>query len=552
MQGFTEDTPRASDSVHGKSKLSVAPVDPYNPIAVGDNDPRLLPSVIGNVSFFTGQAFAVWTGSGLIFDVVWPIYYLNGVQYPAGTDQITLDPADPTNPRFDAIIVDATGANKITGTPAADPLLPTADPLTELVITYISVLANATTPSGITEEMVYNENTEWTTSTNNGTVNFGATTNPFSGIVHIDSGAFNNTHYLSFADSVQNSIVSFGLLRFFIRLKSTFTSTTWLKLRLYDGATVVSNQVDILDGSYGFDRAATGGYQIITIPISAFSPLSGSLFDTLRITFNGANTNGFEIDYMSFQGGVSVPSSFPNFYGTFIDNAGNTASPATPGDTFTFKGMTKTGPKEFTVDAGGGHEIWDQDDTPLAQEEVLQFKRLNVTAETGKTVVTRPADTFIGLTPPSTPVEGDIWTNSETWKTYKWYDSYWVEDLNLSGVNGISRYLGASFDGMGATVLVNTRRYFRMLKSGTIKGWSIVAEGTSPTCTIDIWKIAVGTSLPTVANTIMGTKPALSTGNAIYSTTMTGWTLTFQANDIFCINIDACTGATKIDFQCDI
>lgn len=41
MQGFTEDTPRASDLVQGKSKLSVAPVDFYNPIAVGDNDPRL-------------------------------------------------------------------------------------------------------------------------------------------------------------------------------------------------------------------------------------------------------------------------------------------------------------------------------------------------------------------------------------------------------------------------------------------------------------------------------------------------------------------------------
>jgi len=105
---------------------------------------------------------------------------------------------------------------------------------------------------------------------------------------------------------------------------------------------------------------------------------------------------------------------------------------------------------------------------------------------------------------------------------------------------------GASFDGMGSVVLVNTRTYFRMQKAGTITEWSIIAEGTSPTATFDVWKIASGTALPTVANTIFGTKPALATGNAITSTTMTGWTTTFAANDMFCINVDACSAATKL------
>lgn len=105
---------------------------------------------------------------------------------------------------------------------------------------------------------------------------------------------------------------------------------------------------------------------------------------------------------------------------------------------------------------------------------------------------------------------------------------------------------GASFDGMGSFVLINTRAFFRMQKAGTITEWSIVAEGTSPTATFDVWKIASGTALPTVANTIFGTKPALSTGNAITSTTMTGWTTSFNANDIFCINVDACANATEL------
>jgi hypothetical protein len=103
-----------------------------------------------------------------------------------------------------------------------------------------------------------------------------------------------------------------------------------------------------------------------------------------------------------------------------------------------------------------------------------------------------------------------------------------------------------SFDGMGSVVLISTRTFFRIPKGGVITGWSIVAEGTSPTATFDVWRIASGTALPTVANTIMGTKPSLVTGNAVTSTTMTGWTTSFNADDIFCINVDACLAATKL------
>lgn len=83
----------------------------------------------------------------------------------------------------------------------------------------------------------------------------------------------------------------------------------------------------------------------------------------------------------------------------------------------------------------------------------------------------------------------------------------------------------------------------------TISGWSITAMGTSPTCTIDIWKIASGTALPTVANTIMGTKPALASGNAIISTTLTSWTTAVAKNDIWGGNVDACANATNIVVQ---
>jgi hypothetical protein len=149
----------------------------------------------------------------------------------------------------------------------------------------------------------------------------------------------------------------------------------------------------------------------------------------------------------------------------------------------------------------------------------------------------------------------NVQAQSPTLKDTLWYDdtvspAQWKTAsiptiLGYTPGNNVGSF-GASFDGMGSFVLINSRAFFRMPKAGTITEWSIVAEGTSPTATFDVWRIASGTALPTVANTIFGTKPALATGNAIVSTTMTGWTTSFNANDIFCINVDACANATEL------
>jgi len=103
-------------------------------------------------------------------------------------------------------------------------------------------------------------------------------------------------------------------------------------------------------------------------------------------------------------------------------------------------------------------------------------------------------------------------------------------------------------DGNGSVCTTGNTRYITVPFTGTITAWNITATGTSPTCTIDIWKVATGTALPTVSNTIMGTKPALSTGNAIHSTTLTSWTTAVTANDILAFNLDACTNATTLTF----
>ena len=108
--------------------------------------------------------------------------------------------------------------------------------------------------------------------------------------------------------------------------------------------------------------------------------------------------------------------------------------------------------------------------------------------------------------------------------------------------------IGFSSDGAISTGI---KGYITVGYTGKIVGWSITADGSSPTATIDVWKIASGSTLPTVSNTIFGTKPALSTGNAIRGVCpaqCSGWTTTFTAGDIFGFKIDAVSVATKLTF----
>ncbi len=109
--------------------------------------------------------------------------------------------------------------------------------------------------------------------------------------------------------------------------------------------------------------------------------------------------------------------------------------------------------------------------------------------------------------------------------------------------------IGVSLDGGGSALSTGQKGYVTCPYAGTIVGWNITAD--AGTCTLDVWKIATGTAIPTVSNTIIntgagGVKPALATGTAIHSTTVSNWTTSVVANDIFGFNLDAVATATKI------
>lgn len=107
---------------------------------------------------------------------------------------------------------------------------------------------------------------------------------------------------------------------------------------------------------------------------------------------------------------------------------------------------------------------------------------------------------------------------------------------------------GCTFDGSGAVIALNSVCYTRLPRAGTITGYSVVAVGAAPTATLDVWKIATGTVLPTNGETITGGQEiALAAGNAI-TTVVAGdtakWNHAIAAYDIAAVSVDAVANAT--------
>lgn len=83
--------------------------------------------------------------------------------------------------------------------------------------------------------------------------------------------------------------------------------------------------------------------------------------------------------------------------------------------------------------------------------------------------------------------------------------------------------------------------YFTVPFACTIQAYTLSAD--AGTATVKFWKIATGTAIPTVANSINTSGVALSTGTSVHSTTLSDFTTTtIAANDNMAMNVS--TSAT--------
>ena len=125
-------------------------------------------------------------------------------------------------------------------------------------------------------------------------------------------------------------------------------------------------------------------------------------------------------------------------------------------------------------------------------------------------------------------------------------------DINSDGANyhaSVSRNppksFGGSFDGGGSALVPGTTVPIAIPFSCTISAWSISVD--TGTATFDLWKIATGTALPTVSNTITSTKPAIASNTHIRDTSPSGEfsSLDVTGGDVLIVKLDAVSSATK-------
>jgi hypothetical protein len=298
----------------------------------------LLSNAATNENYLANPGIVTWSGSGLTFDVTPALYYINGVQYTSGTASVTLNAADATNPRIDVIAVDNTGAVvKITGDASSSPVKPQIDPTTQVELSFITIDAGATTPTGVSTTVVYDENTEWSLVPQGITIDANNATS-FNGSKAISTSGWSNLNQLTFVNGSALQPANYVTLKLFVRLKSTLSNSANITATLANGSTIVSNEV-FLTG-YGLTKSTVGSYQNISIPFSALN-LTGT-FDRIRIRFPGSNSNGVYIDYVQLQNGVVTPSptALQSAYVQMTD--GTNTSQSSGSDKFKFRSSDAT------------------------------------------------------------------------------------------------------------------------------------------------------------------------------------------------------------------
>lgn len=340
--------------------------------------------------------------SGLTWESVNLVYEINGVQHVItdGT-QVTLDAADPTNPRIDVIYGDDTGTlGKETGTAAGSPSKPSIEEW-QLELTFATVAATATVPTGISNTDIYLENagqpSEWdaTESTSGVRIDTANTTSPLTGSTDIKVlSSLTSGDYIEFTHSTSINVNQFKFLRFNLKLGTAWDNDFFI-VQLRSGSTVISRR---RSGAFVDDTNITST-QEITIFYYEFSNFQAATFDTIRIIFrNRGNIDDLQIDDMIAQIDTNLPPA-PE-----VINAADVVTDTTNFDTNLSSADTDVQKALETIDdlaLGGGGSLPVDDTTAVVRDPVDNTKLVridagNVAATTTRTITMPDADVTLG------------------------------------------------------------------------------------------------------------------------------------------------------------
>lgn len=274
---------------------------------------------------------AQWSGTGYTYNVSLLTYTWDGTTIlTAAPTNVTLDPSDPSNGRFDAIVVDEPGnITVITGTPSPDPVTP-AIPENQLLVQYVYVSENTTQPVvGI--ENIYLNNQEWATGAYNlgspvlGIVDFESTNNPYEGDYCVEFRGVSRTTGARFQRIGSINMNDYAILSFMFYIDNPLPNNRKLLMSVGLNGSSVGSVVDAMYQG-GISRNTTGQWQLGVVPLPVFN---ATQIDRIHFRMDGGSNsspNDWRIDYIRLQSGIAPPTFDPAISiledGTFVGMRG--------------------------------------------------------------------------------------------------------------------------------------------------------------------------------------------------------------------------------------
>lgn len=242
-----------------------------------------------------------WSGTGLTFNVSYVVYLCNNLPFHISATSFTLDAADPGFDRIDVVAVNDQGAVEILkGTPAASPIKPQVD-YHQIELTYILVPAGAASPV-VNELVIWNENTESVGAATDITADFDNLVNPYIGLKAVNASNVLDGGKLTFTLAAPQAVAEFTNLSMFFRLKQNIPTGARVLVQFYINGKPVSDEQPL-----SIESTLLNTYQFVAIALSSFR-FSGQEFEMLQIRYSGFNFNGFYLDYIRLEGGITPPS----------------------------------------------------------------------------------------------------------------------------------------------------------------------------------------------------------------------------------------------------